>query len=298
MLKSRFKRLLLAVTPAVLGVAIITPGVKAATSATSSGFFQFNNFSHSPIDVKTETDTNTLTTAEDGTAEATGSANAFITSDPPEGANLVESSAIGEGADYYGLAKSQSTILGVFQVGAGESFRFDFSGLFNLAAKSDDSTAEKASAWGKIMFDLFDTTNPLKPVFLDSFGLFGKVNTANDNDKLDFYRTASVVLDPLQTVLTSQFGGSEETASASIAGLFERTFNRNITITLLEGKYGRAEVASLPPVIRPVPLPGAPGGQPGEAAVVPEPSEILGAIGSLGVLVFLRKKLKQQQKAA
>lgn len=246
------KRFLLLVTPIVTSSAIApivlsitaSPSL-AATLASSEERFDIGNFSHSPFEIETFTDTDTFTNATSG--QATAEANAFaefITNPlPPSASNASFSRANGNGSNYFGQAESEAAVIGYdFLVGKGETFSFDFKGFLNLKTSIDAPQSEVVNAAGDLSLVLFNSTNQNNWVSLSSFTLAGNLTTLGDGDSL-VYDSANITFNP--TIDTS-FGGTQEFANASVQGNFSHTFDSLTSLTLVEAKSNQANVAAVP----------------------------------------------------
>lgn len=260
-------------TSLLVGSTVLSTPSRAATFASSTAEFSFSDFSQSPFETVTSTDTDSVARAIDGVVEADSDANAsFKVVRSPFARNSFFNEASGEGVDYEGFAESEASILGSFSVAANSTFSFDFSGFLKLLTEIDNIATESANAFGGIAFGLFDVTNPdVSPLELDFFELFGNLNTPGDGDFLEFNTSEFVALGPLNR--STNFGGNEEAAIASITGSYRRYFERDTVITLFEIKQGAATVNSQP-----------------EQVSVPEPSSIVALMAVVGSSIFYSGK--------
>ena len=231
-------RFWLLLTPACVCSMLAASPSQAATFASSQGLFNFTNFSQSPFSVVTDTDTQTPTIAESGMVKAEAFAEAFFLTTPPLGSNSSLSVAFGENRDYLGLANSQASVIGFFDVDADKPFSFDFSANLNLLTSIDNPPAENARASGDISFVLADTNNQN---ILDLFSLTGNVVTEGNNDFVAYQNSENITLNNKSVV--SDFGGKREFAQADIQGSLNRSFSNNTKIALIEVKRNRVRVA-------------------------------------------------------
>lgn len=263
------KRLLLLITPAIASSMLATSPSQAASFAFSKGELEFTDFSQSPSRVETETDTNTLTIAKDGMAVALANAAATFIVAPPTASNSSLSLALGEGKNYLGLAESEAEVIGIFDVDAGTPFSFKFTADSILETKTDNPGLEKARAAGEINWALLDTTS--KSV-LDFFSVTGHLATPGGSDFIEFKNSENVTLN--NPITTSNFGGNEEFATASIQGSLQRFFTNKTTLALVEVKKNKARVTT------------------------PEPSTSLALFFSCGVIgVALKGRRKEKTSA-
>ncbi|NJR75721.1 MAG: hypothetical protein HC773_23130, partial [Scytonema sp. CRU_2_7] len=229
-------------TPLIASSALGIAPSQAATFAYSEGEFNFTNINQTPLTIGTQTDTNTIGIGNGGTVDTLAQAEATFVASPAEAFNLSLSEAFGENKDYLGLAESEATVIGEFVVDAGTSFSFDFTADFNLYTSIDNPPVENAKAAGDISFALIDTTNNS---VLDFFSLTGNLNTQGDDDFLTYEKSDNVTLsDP---VTTSNFGGNEESATASIQGSVQRSFDDITSLALVEVKSNQVRVTAPEP---------------------------------------------------
>lgn len=242
--------LLAFVTPLVTGLAITTSPAIAVTFASSEARVNLDNFSHTPTDISTLTDTRTNTIATNGDVTADAQAEAYFTADPfgtTEANNYSWSQTEGDGRRYLGVAESFAAIIGYdFIVEAGDTFDFDFMGFLDLETSIDNLPGEYATAEGIVSLDLYDTTNPGNWVLLDSFELSGILDTLGESDDLDYQFSDNFTLNPGDTALDTNFGGQEELAEAVIDGSYSKTFDSLTKLMLVEAKINQAQVQAVP----------------------------------------------------
>src|SRR5919199_2928485 len=167
-------RLFVCVTPLVTGWGVATAPALGVTLASSSGIVRLNNFSHTPLDVSTLTDTKTFTTATNSLVIAEANANASFQSAQAD--NTSFSTTRGEGSDYLGRAQSQAAVIAYnFTVGEGETFSFDFNDSLLLTASIDSPEFEQASAEGDLSLKLYDSTNSNNWSPLEFLNVYGKL---------------------------------------------------------------------------------------------------------------------------
>lgn len=231
-------RFWLLLTPAIACSMLTASPSQAATFASSQGLFNFTNFSQSPFQVITDTNTQTLAIAESGMVKALADAEAFFITTPPLASNSSLSQAFGKNRDYLGIANSQASVIGFFDVDAGKDFSFDFLANLNLFSSIDNPPAENARASGDISFALIDVNNNK---ILDLFSLAGNVVTEGNNDFVAYQNSANITLN--NPSIISDFGGKQEFAQASIQGSLNRSFSNNTKIALIEVKRNRVRVA-------------------------------------------------------
>jgi hypothetical protein len=264
----------LVATSMLAGSAIATAPASAASFAEVEGGFLFENFSQDATSGSSITDTSTFTFGDNSGAVAISEADALFITEPAEAQNLISSSAFGAGTNFFALAESEAKVIGNFLIDVPETseseasaFSFDFSGFLTLFTGIDEPF-ESASAEAGISFALLDITDG-EPILLDSFDLFGDINTPGDEEGISLFKSDYVFLDQDNSGINENLGGSEEWAIAFVSGSYERYFQQDTILSLVEIKYGKASVA----------------------ADVPEPSSLIALllVGGSG-LACLRKR--------
>jgi hypothetical protein len=232
---------------ATISATAIAPS-HAATLAISSADVNITHFSHQIRDIFPDTDTNTSTNASPfGAIDVAAEADAtFVTAPKPIAQNTTLSGASGFGFGYTGSADSFAIVRGYnFNIKAGERFSFNFNAFLGLETGIDDARYEQAQASGKVVFKLFDNSKPGKLQPLDFLSIFGQVNTTGP-DRLALNNSAGFRLNPNKTSLLRDFGGTEETAIATVQGRFSRLFSQNTSLVLVEYKQSQVAVAARP----------------------------------------------------
>ena len=236
------KRLLLLATPLFAGSILADSPSQAATLALSDGNVTFSNFSQSPVNISTGTDSNTVATAKNGMVQAQAGATASFITAPPEAFDLSISEALGKSREYLGQAESKATLVGDFVVDAGKTFAFDFAAQLNLKTSIDNPPAENAQASGDISFILVDTDNQR---VLDLFSLVGNLNTEGGGDFLAIHKSDDITLSTQSQ--DSHFGGQQEFATASVDGFLQLAFANRTDLALVEVTTNRARVVAPEP---------------------------------------------------
>ncbi|AUB42412.1 PEP-CTERM protein-sorting domain [Nostoc flagelliforme CCNUN1] len=266
-------RFLALATPAIATSILATSPSQAATIAYSESRFNINNFSSSPLSVRTLTDTVTEAISTGGQVSADANAEAKFNVDANNSAsNWSFSQAEGQGYGYTGSAESLAAIIG-YDFTVDKEFSFDFSGLFKLETSIDDALTERANARGQFLYELYDSeTREL----LDSFKIYGNLSTIGNNDAFVFEPSSSITLDSSGTSIDKSFGGTKEYASTNFKGKYSRTFEKLTHLTLIESKSNQVNVYT-----------------------VPEPSTILGSLFSCTMFsaVSIRKRKRASSAA-
>ncbi len=258
----------LLVTPLVTS---LTVGIaNAATIAGSAAEVSINNFSQRPTETGTSTNTNTQTIANSGFVISEAKADAVFISNCHEllAANLSKSEVAGSGSNYAGLAQSQATVIGDFDIDAQETFSFNFQTVLNLLTSVDNRQSERASASGNIFFWLINTVTN---ILLDSFQLASSLDSSSG---LSLNLSASNNFTPTNINLNFLTQGSATSMRFYTSGVYSRTFESGTNLRLVEVKnniaVAKSELVS-------------------EAEAVPEPTTILGTIMFLGFIAKGRK---------
>ncbi|NJK67380.1 MAG: PEP-CTERM sorting domain-containing protein [Microcoleus sp. CSU_2_2] len=252
------------VAPLVTGLSIGIAPSCAAIIAGSAAEVAIYNFSNRPINTATSAKTYTQTIADQGVVISQANAEAIFISNYPQllAQNLSDSTVKSDGIKYSGLAQSQASILGDFNLDAKETFSFSFQTVLNLVTSVDNPQSERAIARGNISFSLIDTVSN---ILLDSFGITQSLYSFQRGDLNLSYSDG---FNPT----TINFGflseGNTKQSALYTSGVYSRTFDSATNLRLVEVKNNIAE-----------------------AEAVPEPSTILGTTIFLGWLTR-RKKLK------
>jgi hypothetical protein len=266
------KRFLALATPAIASSILATSPSQAATIAYSELRFNINNFSSSPLSVRTLTDTLTEAISTGGQVSADAKAEAKFNVDANNSAsNWSFSLAEGQGYGYRGSANSLAAIIG-YDFKVNKEFSFDFSGLFKLKTSIDDAFTERANAYGELSYQLYDSDSGN---LLDSFKIYGNLSTLGNNNAFVLEPSSSMTLDLSQTSIDTSFGETQEYASTGFKGKYSRTFDKSTRLTLVEFKNNQANVHA-----------------------VPEPSTTLGSLGCtmLGA-AWIRKRKRASSTA-
>ena len=254
----------LLVTPLVTGLTVGIAPSSAATIAGSTAEVSINNFSHRPTETGTSTNTNTQTIANSGFVISQANADAVFISNCHEllAANLSNSEVAGSGSNYAGLAQSQATVIGDFDIDAQETFSFNFQTVLNLLTSVDNRQSERASASGSISFWLINTVTN---ILLDSFQLASGLDSSSG---LYLNFSASNSFHPTAINFNFLAEGSAAKSVFYSSGVYSRKFNSATNLRLVEVKNNIAEA---------------------EAEPVPEPTTILGTAMFLGLFLRGRK---------
>lgn len=261
----------------IVGLLAVAPPGEAVTFATSNSSFSFNNFSQIPESVSTTTDSDTISiSSEDGTVITDADASALFNQDPTFSLNTAVSEAFGEGSNYLGIAESQASVLGQFEVLANTSFDFNFVGLLDLFTSIDDPSSEQVQATAGITFALMDEATTV----LSSFELFGNLNTPGDGDELFVESTPNINWTIDDGIFFSGLNELEETASIVVSGSYSQSFTAPKLLTLVELKSGETFVSQ----------------EPVAPAQTPEPGSLFTLVSLGGIILGLKKQRQDAVK--
>jgi hypothetical protein len=236
------KQFLLLITPLLASSVFAISPSRAATFASSEGQFEFSGFSQTPSRVSTSANSNTLTIGQNGSAIADAKSYAFFAKLPAQSFDFSSSIAFGENEGYLGDAKTETSVVGIFDIKANSNFSFDFTGNFNLSTSIDNPSFENAIASGDISFALLDSAN--KDI-LEFFSLSGNLITKGDEDFITYEKSDNVTLNNLTPV--SNFGEREESVTASVQGSVKRTFASPTNLALIEVRSNKVTVKTPEP---------------------------------------------------
>ncbi|WP_293153260.1 MULTISPECIES: PEP-CTERM sorting domain-containing protein [unclassified Microcoleus] len=256
----------LLVTPLVTGLTVGIAPSNAATIAGSAAEVSIDTFSQRPTDTSRSTNTNTLAITNKGVVISEANAEAVFISNCHEllAANLSKSQVTGSGSNYAGLAESQATVIGDFEIDAQETFSFNFQTVLNVLTSVDNSQSERARASGNIFFGLINTVSN---ILLDSFELVSFLDSSGGSY---FNLSASNNFHPTKVNFNFMEEGSRAESLLYTSGVYSRTFDSATNLRLVEVKNNIAEAEA-------------------EPQAVPEPSTVLGAAIFLGLFARARK---------
>jgi hypothetical protein len=151
----------------------LTVGIAPSSPAIIAGYaaaVTIDNFSHTPNETGTFTNTYTQTTANSGSVISEDPADTVFISNSHAllAANLSQSKVQGDGNNYSSLAQTQAAAIGDFAIDAAETFSFKFQTVLALLTSVDNRQSERSSARGSRSFGLINTVTNIR---LDSFQL-------------------------------------------------------------------------------------------------------------------------------
>ena len=226
------------IAPLITGSVLVALPSFAATLASSGGKLTITNFSQNPQNISTFSDTNTSAISQNGLTEANANAQADFTVDSSSSAALnSDSTTFGVGQEYQGNANSISQVLGNFFVAANQDFTLDFTADLELGTSIDNPQFESANAIGSLALLAIDSTTQ---AIYDSFSIFGNLNTQGDGDSLEYQSSQNITLTSNST--ETIFGGTQESAKASVKGSLQNRFDSPTNLTLVAVTTNQASV--------------------------------------------------------
>ncbi|NMG21605.1 hypothetical protein DP116_19985 [Brasilonema bromeliae SPC951] len=259
------KRFGLLFTPLVATSVLFTSPSQAATFAFSDGelsLTDFNGILSTEFNSDNNGETKGITLGKNDFVNLQNIPTVETSNSPPKAFTDVVSSVSGEGRNYTGFVKSDSEIVGNFDIGAGKTFSFNFSSFLNLGTQIDASPVENAQAKGDIAFYLYDTSNipeqtlpdlitglldnpnSIKKTPLSFFSLAGNINTLG-NDFLINKNSSDITLS--ESYKEVDLEGNEEKTLAEFRGYFQRYFEKQANITLIATRRSQARVTAPEP---------------------------------------------------
>lgn len=235
---SKLLKKFLLTTPVISISVLFNTPAEAATFAFSKGNLLFSEFSQSPSNVATDTDTLTI---EEGSGRAIATSEAEFIVKPARAANSSLSAALSRNSSFLGIAESEASVIGNFDIKADTNFSFDFSSNLELATSIDNPPQENATASGSIFFELIDIENGDT---LEFFNLTGNITTDGDNDFVAFQKSDNLILS--ETFSAPGFGDLQEFLTVSVEGSFENYFANATNLALVEVKQNRVKVVKTP----------------------------------------------------
>ncbi|MEM7769550.1 MAG: hypothetical protein AAF327_03445 [Cyanobacteria bacterium P01_A01_bin.37] len=157
--------------------------------------------------------------------------------------NEVSNQTMAKGVTALGIAESEASIVSEFEIGAGETFSFDFEGQLTIVTDVDAPIFGSASAGGEIFLGIFDTEGSPTSEPLEFLSISSQVlSSESDSDEefLDIQNSEAVKLDANETDILTDFEGATQSVDVDVSGSFEKTFESDTVLTLVEVKNGGA----------------------------------------------------------
>ena len=217
---------------------ITNPNPNFATAIADANVF---NYSHTPSETLTDSETETLATG--GVGFAIAEAQALFLEDANFSFLFADSNASGDGT-FTGSSESKTQVVANFEIGANQSFSFDFSVNLALTAKEiENPHTEYNRAKSKSTFLVLDTTNPNSPKVVDYFGTKGKLISSEQVANIRVGGSRNVaILSGEQISDIDGNNGTDEVYSNTV-GSYQKTFDKNTNITIVEISTSAVQVA-------------------------------------------------------
>ncbi len=216
--------------------------------ANATGNAQFSSYSHSA--------TNSLTSAQisalvnGGVASAIANANATFIADPTFTRLFTETSGTGQsGTSYFVESQSQTQVVATFEIGANQTFSFDFNADIDLEAKEIETATEANEASSKVSFIVLDTSNLLQPEIIDYFGISGELISGEFIADVESSSSSNVDFTSNQFIDIDGDNGVDSIDVNAFNGTYERSFNTSKNLTLVKVNSSQIELFGDPPVV-------------------------------------------------
>jgi serralysin len=204
--------------------------------ASATGGAIFSQYSQAASGFLPTSETETL--VKSGVSAAIADADAVFSNDPNFSALFTESAVIAIGEASEGSSSTEAKVVANFSVAKNQTFSFDFATDLRLQAKEiEDRKAEYNWARGKISFLVLETSDVKKPKVLDYFGMNGKLISSDRMGELKFrysQRQNHITLTERNQSTDIDGNNNNDAVTGSALGHYERKFNRDINITIVE----------------------------------------------------------------
>ncbi|MBD2532172.1 hypothetical protein H6G97_22340 [Nostoc flagelliforme FACHB-838] len=208
--------------------------------ATAQGDTIFSNYSQGASEVLTAAQTDTL--VKGGVIAAIAEAEASF--DSTFSSLFTQAAVIGLEGEFLGTSNSEAKVLASFAVDPNENFSFNFSADLALKAKEiENSDVEYNKAQSTSTFLVLDTTNPNKAKVIDYFGVQGKLISSRQIGNLTFGSSSNVKIDSRNKTSDIDGDNGSDFLNGGAVGTYQRNFNRNTNLTIVEINTSSAELA-------------------------------------------------------
>ena len=203
-----------------------------STFVSATGNAIFSNYSQTASASLTSAELNLLLNG--GVANAIASANATFSNNPTFSSLFTEASATGQSGPFEVESESQTQVIATFEVNANQTFSFDFSADLEVEGTEVENASAEYEGNSKTSFLILDTSNINQVKVIDYFGLSGELISASTTTGDITYGATNVDLTSFDE--DEDIGGNNGTdfVTASAAGTYERTFNSNTEVTVVE----------------------------------------------------------------
>lgn len=201
--------------------------------AQATGSISFFNYSQNASDFLTSAQVNTL--VKDGVTEAIADAQVLFFNDPAFSYLFSDTIGVGLDGSYQGSAKSTTKVIASFNVGAKQTFSFNFAADSSLTAKEiENPQAEYNQAKSRTGFLVLDMSNINKPKVLDYFGMRGNLISSKEIGDIKFHSSNKVNLE--NSDKNKDIDGNNDTdfVTGNASGTYQRKFLKDKNIAIVE----------------------------------------------------------------
>lgn len=199
----------------------------------------FSNYSHEPSQIWTDTQAYTLT--ESGENYSNSNAEAFFYESELSGF-FTESFGFGTDGSFAGNANNSAQIIASFAIASGETFSFDFLKDLLIESKEiENPDAEHNQGELNVGFVLLDTTDPNNIEVLDYADIYAYLLSSQQAGDITQYFSENFTLDGSDTIIDIDGDNGIDLISAISAGTYERTFDRDTNLTLIQINHSSVE---------------------------------------------------------
>ena len=226
-------------------VSLSTLPAQAATFSRATSNFVFSQFSDNAFSTGTFTNTDTFAFAGGGATMppetnaivATADAEAIFINDAAQAGNFVRTEAFVDTPLGIAIADGEASLVGTFNIGAGDSFSFNFLSIVDLIATVDNSSQGVATAESSVAFNILNITDST-PIILDIFELSAGISTGDNNDflALNISEQNNFLINQQQSFAALDFDGDTREVQSQVVGSYRRFFADETLISVVESK--------------------------------------------------------------
>ena len=182
---------------------------------------------------------------EAGIAEAIAEAQSTFSADDAFTALFSETGLVveAESGSFDGTAESEAKVRAAFEVGANETFSFDAIADLSIDAKEiEDPDAEFSRARSGASFLLMDVTDEANPKILDYSAVSGRLISSQRVGRVRIGSTGNFTVTERQIDRDVDGNNGTDSVSALVAGRYERRFNRDTRLALIQVEASTVKV--------------------------------------------------------
>ena len=201
--------------------------------AEAKGNAVFSNYSHPASNSLNDGELTGLVNGGVGVALVDGS-GIFI-NDPAFTSLFTETFVEALEEDFVGTSKAVTEVQADFEIGANETFSFDFIADLDIDAKEiEDNDKEYSKAKSKTTFVVLDVDDPNNPEVLDYFGVNGKLISSNQFGDVEWGYSSNVSLNFENEFFDIDGDNGFDAVDAATTGTYSRTFSSATHITVVQ----------------------------------------------------------------